>query len=99
MVVFPQQHTKGESLVMSRGHILTSNPPVDDMNTRWHGEEKIAVDRFLGAAVIGGPQTVRAKLGALLAETDADELMLVSDFYEHTHRLRSFDIAAGLQRD
>ncbi len=91
--------TQQRILALIRGDSLIQQPPVDDMNTRWHGEEKIAVDRFLGAAVIGGPQTVRAKLGALLAETDADELMLVSDFYEHTHRLRSFDIAAGLQRD
>jgi luciferase family oxidoreductase group 1 len=91
--------TQQRILALIRGDSLIQQPPIDDMSTRWHSEEKIAVDRFLGAAVIGGPQTVRAKLEALLAETGADELMLVSDFYDHAHRLRSFDIAAGLQHD
>jgi alkanesulfonate monooxygenase SsuD/methylene tetrahydromethanopterin reductase-like flavin-dependent oxidoreductase (luciferase family) len=44
--------------------------------------------------VIGSPQTVKAKLERLLADTDADELMFVSDSYEHADRLRTFDIVS-----
>jgi luciferase family oxidoreductase group 1 len=85
-------------LALMRGLSLIQQPPVQDMEQRWHPHEKTSVESFLGAAVIGGPQTVKAKLEAFLERTQADELMFVSDFYEQAHRLRSFDIVAGLRR-
>jgi hypothetical protein len=33
-------------------------------------------------------------MDALLAETGADELMIVSDIYDHAARLRSFELIA-----
>ena len=44
--------------------------------------------------MIGGPDTVRTGMAELVAATDADELMLVSDVYDPALRLRSLDIAA-----
>jgi hypothetical protein len=35
-------------------------------------------------------------MATLIAETDADELMIVSDVYDHATRLRSFELIAGL---
>ena len=49
----------------------------------------------LGVGVVGGPKIVEQKLGALLDETRADELIFTSDLYEHALRLRSFGLAAG----
>jgi hypothetical protein len=37
---------------------------------------------------------VRAGVDALIAETAADELIVVSDVYEHAARLRSFELIA-----
>ena len=38
--------------------------------------------------------TVRQGMSALVAETAADELIIVSDVYEHSKRLRSFELIA-----
>lgn len=46
---------------------------------------------------MGGPDTVRRELEALVAETEADEVMIVSDFYDIADRLRSFEIVASLK--
>ena len=39
-------------------------------------------------------ETVRSGIEALVAETSADELIVVSDLYDHTARLRSFELIA-----
>lgn len=63
-------------------------------------QERAAIGDFLAAAVIGGPDTVRAGLAQLQEATQADEMMLVCDVFDGEKRLRSLDIAAaavGLQ--
>jgi alkanesulfonate monooxygenase SsuD/methylene tetrahydromethanopterin reductase-like flavin-dependent oxidoreductase (luciferase family) len=60
-----------------------------------HPQERAAIDDFLAAAVIGGPETVREGLAKLVQATDADEFMLVSDVFDPALRLRSLDIAAA----
>ena len=56
--------------------------------------EREAVASFLGLAMVGGPQKIRAKLDVLLEQTQADELIFTCDLYEHTDRLRSYEILA-----
>ena len=69
--------------------------PVDHFMAQRHPQERAAIDDFLAAAVIGGPDTVRQRLAALAQATDADEFMLVCDVYDPALRLRSLDIAAA----
>ena len=69
-------------------------PPIENYAERLEPQERAAIGDFLAAAVIGGPDTVRTGMAELVAATDADELMLVSDVYEPALRLRSLDIAA-----
>ena len=70
-------------------------PPVEKFMAQRHPQERAAIDDFLAAAVIGGPDTVREGLNALAHATDADEFMLVSDIFDPALRLRSLDIAAA----
>ena len=77
-----------------RGERVRLQPPVADFLKRLHPQEQAAIDGFLGAAVIGGPDTVRQGLNALVQATQADELMLVCDTFDPALRLRSLDIAA-----
>jgi alkanesulfonate monooxygenase SsuD/methylene tetrahydromethanopterin reductase-like flavin-dependent oxidoreductase (luciferase family) len=49
---------------------------------------------MLARSIIGSPATVRVGMDALVAETKTDELMIVSDVYDHAKRLRSFDLIA-----
>ena len=44
--------------------------------------------------MIGAPDAVGRGLEAIIEQTDADELMLTAQIYDHTARLRSFKIAA-----
>ena len=69
-------------------------PPIENYAERLQPQERAAIGDFLAAAVIGGPDTVRAGLARLIEATGADELMLVSDVYDPALRLRSLDIAA-----
>ena len=67
------------------------------MDGVWNEWERAAVEQRLGAAIVGGPDTVKRKLEALVAETEADEVMIVSDFFDIRDRLRSFEIVASLK--
>ena len=69
-------------------------PPVQGFAAQLHPQERAAIDDFLAAAVIGGPDTVRAGFDTLLQATQADEFMLVCDVYDPALRLRSLDMAA-----
>jgi luciferase family oxidoreductase group 1 len=72
-------------------------PPIEGFLERQHPQAKAAIADFLAAAVIGGPDTVRAGLLALADATDADEFMLVSDVFDPALRLRSLDIATEVK--
>ena len=61
-------------------------------------QERAAIADFLGAAVVGGPDTVREGLQHLATATGADELLLVCDVFDTPKRLRSLDIAAQAVR-
>ncbi len=72
-------------------------PPIEGFLEQQHPQAKAAIADFLAAAVIGGPDTVRAGLLALAEATDADEFMLVSDVFDPALRLRSLDIATEVK--
>ena len=68
--------------------------PVEGFMAGLIPQERAAIDDFLAAAVIGGPETVRAGFTRLAEATQADEFMLVSDVFDPALRLRSLDLAA-----
>ena len=70
-------------------------PPVHNFADQLDGQARAAINDFLAAAVIGGPETVQQGMARLLQITRADELMLVSDVFDPALRLRSLDIAAA----
>jgi len=78
-----------------RGARGLSRPPIDDIETYWTPAEKRQAMQMLARSIVGSPETVRRGIEALVAETGADELMVVSDVYDHDARLRSFEIIAG----
>ncbi len=86
-------------LNLVRGHPTPLPPPVDSMDGRWSGGEERAVHERTRYSVVGSPETVRRRLGAVLAETGADEIIVTAQIYDHAARLRSFEIAAGILRD
>ncbi|HUS04818.1 MAG TPA: LLM class flavin-dependent oxidoreductase [Bryobacteraceae bacterium] len=81
-------------LALIRGNPIYMVPPVDSMDGLWNTQERALVERKLGAAVIGGPETIRGKLSSLLAATRADEAIFTSDLYEPSDRMRSYEVLA-----
>ena len=77
-----------------RGARGLSQPPIDDIETYWSPTEKAQAMRMLARSIVGAPGAVRAGVEALVAETAADELIVVSDVYDHAARLRSFELIA-----
>lgn len=75
-----------------------SKPPIDDIDSYWSPVEKAHAMQMLARSIIGAPDRVAAGLAALAAETAADELMIVSDVYDHSTRLRSFELIAAAAR-
>ena len=71
-----------------------SRPPIDDIETYWSPQEKAQAMRMLARSVVGSTDTVRAGLQEFVAETGVDELMIVSDVYDHKDRLRSIELIA-----
>lgn len=83
---------------MFRGARGLSQPPIDDIETYWSPSEKAQAMRMLARSIVGSSETVRAGINALVKETAADELIVVSDVYDHPTRLRSFEMIAGAAR-
>jgi luciferase family oxidoreductase group 1 len=80
---------------MFRGKRGLSQPPIDDIETYWSPMEKAQAMQMLARSIVGAPDAVRAGLAALVAETGADELMVVSDVYDHGARLHSYELMAA----
>jgi luciferase family oxidoreductase group 1 len=79
-----------------RGVSGLSRAPIDDIDTYWSEAERAQATSMLSRSVYGAPATVRAWLDALVAETGADELIVVSDVFDPAARLRSFELLASL---
>jgi luciferase family oxidoreductase group 1 len=81
-------------LNLMRGQSLMQQPPVTSMEGRWLPHEKEAVASFLGLAMVGSGEKVKAKLEVLVEQTQADELIFTCDLYEQADRIRSYEILA-----
>src|SRR5271167_3029399 len=77
-----------------RGARGLSQPPIDDIESYWTPMEKAQAMRMLARSIIGSANTVRKGIAALVKETGANELIVVSDVYEHSERLRSIELIA-----
>ncbi|MBN3968312.1 LLM class flavin-dependent oxidoreductase [Pseudomonas gregormendelii] len=85
-------------LVLMRGQSLVQRPPVKTMDGLWLPHEKEAVADFLGLAMVGSPQKIRAKLEVLIEQTQADELIFTCDLYEHADRVHSYELLAQVMK-
>jgi luciferase family oxidoreductase group 1 len=79
-----------------RGARNLSRAPIDDIDSYWSPRERAQAMNMLQRSIVGGPETVRRGIDQLVAETGADELMIVSDIYDHAQRLRSYELIANV---
>lgn len=82
-----------------RGDRGLSKPPIDNIDDYWTPIEKAQAHGFLARAIVGSPDTVKRGMADLIAETGADELIIVSDVFDHDLRKRSYAMIAQAARE
>jgi luciferase family oxidoreductase group 1 len=87
-----QQHHLG--IIRNKRGFL--QPPVNSMDEICSSYEQAIIQQRLGGSIIGSPETVKAKLEKFVKETQADEIMVNGQIYDHSARLHSFEIVADL---
>ncbi len=85
-------------LGMQRGVRGPLPRPIDpaELETQWTPREKAGVQRMLAASACGSPDAVRDQLNAILAATQADELIVAGTVHDHAARLRSYELLAQI---
>ena len=71
-------------------------PPIDSMNNLWNDFERAAVESRLREAIVGSETTVKSGLEKLIADTGADEVIAVTDTWDHRARLDSYQRLATI---
>ncbi len=79
-------------LGMVQGKRGPMKPPVESMSRLWSPTERSAVERMLRCSVVGSPATVGQGLQSLIEATGADELLISSPIFDHSLRLRSYEL-------
>ena len=72
-------------------------PPMDGYSNRISPQERALLDQVLSCAAIGSRDTVQRILKSFIEQTGADELMITSQVFDHSARLRSYEITAELR--
>lgn len=72
-------------------------PPVENLEELMNPLEKDAINDKLRASINGSPDVVKEKLQAFVNETQADEVIINSQIYNHKARLRSYELIKNAQ--
>jgi luciferase family oxidoreductase group 1 len=68
--------------------------PAPARGLSWNESERAMLDEFFGCSAIGSLSTVRKQLADIAARTEADELIIASQVFDHAARLRSHELVA-----
>ncbi len=71
-------------------------PPIDSIDDLWSPLEAAHVQRMTRCSAVGSPETIRRELDTLIEATDADEIIVTAQIYDHPARLRSFELTADV---
>jgi luciferase family oxidoreductase group 1 len=83
-------------LSLIRGQSIQLKSPVKSMNGLWSPAEEPHVKSRFASAVAGGPEKVSAQLSELVERTQANEVIITSEPYDHKARLHSFELLAKI---
>ena len=79
-----------------RGKPGLLQPPIDDIDAYWSTAEKAQAGSMLIYAFVGSPETVRSGLQRFIDQTKVDELIVAAAVFDHSARLRSYELLAQL---
>lgn len=69
-------------------------PPIAGYEESLSGAEQAMLNQMSRCAAVGTPDSVREQINSFIAETGADELVIVSSVFDHEARLRSYEMTA-----
>ncbi len=92
LLTTPQQRF----LALIRNQPVELKPPVDAMEGMWSAVEEQAVNARLSQAIVGSPDTVARELEKFVRVTGVQEIFAVTDTYDQSDRLRSYELLAEI---
>jgi luciferase family oxidoreductase group 1 len=78
------------------GRPMQLPPPVEGYESGLPPQARAMLADVLTCSAVGSPDTVRTALQAFVQRTQADELMITTQIFDHALRLRSYQIAADI---
>ena len=69
------------------------------MHQLWSASEQYGVQQALSMSLVGDKTKVRHGLEPILRETEADEIMVNGQIFDHQARLHSFDLAMQVKEE
>ncbi|MEJ7767267.1 MAG: LLM class flavin-dependent oxidoreductase [Chitinophagaceae bacterium] len=77
-----------------RGTSYPLGPPVNDFYKTSNENEKNAIQQILQYTFIGSAATVKEHMQHFVEDTQVDELMVVSNIFDHAARIHSYELIA-----
>jgi luciferase family oxidoreductase group 1 len=68
-------------------------PPVEDFEASLDSQQQAVLSQISSASSVGTIDVVKRDIAQFVAETGADELIVVAQVYHHKDRLRSYELA------
>jgi luciferase family oxidoreductase group 1 len=81
---------------LRRGQPGRLPPPSPDFEDQLSPAERAMIAQALSSTAVGAPEGVRIGLESFISRTGADELIITSQIFDHTARLRSYQITAAI---
>jgi luciferase family oxidoreductase group 1 len=79
------------------GHPTKLPPPIKGYWENLAAPERALLQQILSCSAIGSRETVAQGIKDFIARTDADELMITSQIFDHAARIRSYEITSGME--
>lgn len=83
---------------LRRGETGQLPPPIQNMDRPGHRLSSMA-QQALSMSLVGDKAKVRHGLQSILRETDADEIMVNGQIFDHQARLHSFELAMDVKEE
>lgn len=85
-------------LNLMSGNLTQLQPPVDDISELASSYQLKSLEQQLGSSIVGSQQTVKDKLYTFLEESQADEIMVIAQVYDHKARLHSYELLSEITK-
>lgn len=86
-------------VMLRRGQPSQLPAPVENMENIWSPAEEYGVQQALGMSLVGDKTKVKYGLESILRQTQADEIMVNGQIFDHQARLHSFELAMQVMNE